>query len=134
VNLVGRLDELAAETSERPWRSVHPYGSIITDGASLAHMDEDNRRAYGGGLICESVARADKDFICALVNAWPQIREAAVRAWEYLESLACDGQTPNGDGTWRDCGTCESCRARGAVAVLFQERALAVPERTSGDA
>ena len=77
--LVENIDRLAAAASDQPWRSVHPYGSIITDGTSLNHMDEDSRRAYGGGLICESVANADKDFICALVNAWPEIRKALLK-------------------------------------------------------
>lgn len=76
MNTVELIDELAAQASERPWRSVYTYGSIITDGASLNHMDEDSRQAHGGGLICESVAGPDKELICALVNAWPQIREA----------------------------------------------------------
>ena len=129
MNLVERIDELASQASERPWRSVFTYGSIITDGASLNHMDEDSRRAYGGGLICESVAGADKELICALVNAWPQIREALVAGKALHDAHEAWVSTASGsDAHLVAIAQQEAAHvtATRALEVVFAEQALAV--------
>lgn len=76
--LVEALGRLAARASEQPWNSNG--GAIVTQGHSInsSANDPDTRRYYGGGLIAESIARGDREFICALVNAWPEIRAALV--------------------------------------------------------
>lgn len=133
TTLIEQLDSLAGQTSERPWRSVHPYGSIITDGTSLNHMDEESRRAYGGGLICESVVSADREFICALANAWPQIRAAllAGKAMHDAHELwvrTLDGRDPDGHLVAIARREQAQQQAGAAIAPLFEERALAVRE------
>lgn len=120
--LVDRLDQLAAVASERPWADGVDYGAVVTQGHCVnAPFSADELRAYGGRPIFESAARPDREFIAGLANAWPALRAGLAAAWEYLETLVCDGQVQRADGEWADCGTCESCRARRPVAALFRE-------------
>ena len=125
MNTIERLEALAEKASERPWRSVRPCGSLVTDGTSLGHMEEANRAFYGGNLIAESVAPGDRDFIAAVVNALPDLLRVA-RAAEPLVDFDCaavgDEVIAGPDGR------CVACTIRGVLEPLFRETGLAVVE------
>jgi hypothetical protein len=134
VNRVERIDVLAVRASDRPWRGTEEYGGIITDGASLNHMEKATRQAYGGGLICESVVGPDKDLICELVNAWPQIRAALVAAKTLNEAHEAWGRSANGSNAHLVAIARQEAAhvaAERALAPLFGEIALAVREDSS---
>lgn len=80
TTVIEQLEALAEKASDRPWKSVSGYGAIVTDGASGYHMSEEDRAAYGGGLIGESMPAADRDFIVAVVNALPDLLALATAA------------------------------------------------------
>jgi hypothetical protein len=86
-DLARRIDGLAEQASERPWEPMTPYGALVTQGrcANSTNGAED-RESYGGALIAESMGIADREFIAALVNAWPQIREALLELAIYREA------------------------------------------------
>lgn len=80
MNELERLEKVGEAASERPWRLAPAYNAVSTEGrgVSLA-LGADDRETYGGHLICETVAPADRALIVAAVNALPGLL-AVVRA------------------------------------------------------
>ena len=102
VPFVEYIDRLAAVASELPWQAGKPGGALVTqDWCANPASGAEDRAHYGGGLVGESIGRVDREFIAALVNAWPQIRAAllAGKAMHDAHELwvrTLDGGDPDG--------------------------------------
>lgn len=72
-----------------PWRVGHSYGAVVTDVDSPGvWCDEENRRGYGGNLVCESV-RSEAN--ARLIAAAPDLFEALEMVRDADEDCKRDG-------------------------------------------
>lgn len=120
MNVIERLEELAAEASERPWAPGTRGGTVVTQGRCVNRASPGDREYYGGGPILESCCRVDAEFLCAVVNALPGLLKVVHEVAP--EHQLAKGGFANPEG-------CPLCRV---LAELFAETALV--ELPPGDA
>lgn len=68
------LREMLSYGSKLPWRLGGPFATILTDEAEGSSFTQpDDVEAYGGYMVGESMQKADREKIVAVMNAAPAI-------------------------------------------------------------
>lgn len=83
------MGTILGQATPGPWRVGHNYGAVVTDvNHPGVWTDEDNRRGYGGYLVCESVHSAAN--ACLIATA-PELLETLVMVRDADDDCRRDG-------------------------------------------